>query len=98
MTNLNSLLQKQKGNELFSQFANIPVGERAKWLENLVNKSQTDLLKGIVDGLEGMKTNFDVNGEDKMCWKCSYWGNDCKCYHNQVLSDAQEFIKNIIKE
>ncbi len=29
----------KKGHELFAEFANVPVGERADWLENLANQN-----------------------------------------------------------
>lgn len=62
-----------------------------KWAQEL---SRQSTLEEVEKTVEGMKTNF-LEGKKHMCWKCSYWGKDCKCDGNIVLSDLLAKLKGL---
>lgn len=50
------------------------------------------ILVEAVEKMIGEEITNWKDGKPEMCWKCSYWGKDCKCESNQILKDLKEKI------
>ncbi len=84
---LNSLLTTQSKSKSPSERREEVIGWLTPGLVSLFKKEFLELI--------GENTNFDKNGEPKMCWRCSFWGKDCECYHNLLLDMLREKVEEL---
>jgi len=59
-----------KGNELFQEFANTPIAERAKWFDKLILRIQKSQREEIIKEIERIKTTCHTKSNGRYKGLC----------------------------